>query len=233
MSPKQRSPPSPMPRLASPDFLLQELFGLPFLVRCPPRRSTRYLWRLVVQQASRFVAGSSGSRGFKAGSRDRMAKAAAGARWVVIHCIASPTLRWAIELWKSGSSRLSGSLEALHKLLRCICNPHTTLYRGGTFTQRGQSCESTPHGACGSWCFRVRAEVVCQDCDLVLQGAVEVFRTSDGETPRSWHLLRVQALHRMDLRLGTGIALETAVLLQNCSRAVVVVAVGSSSSSNI
>lgn len=63
---------------------MQELFGLPFLVRCPPARSTRFLWRLVVQQASRYVAGSSGGRSAKAGTKDRMAKAAAGAGYVSI-----------------------------------------------------------------------------------------------------------------------------------------------------
>ena len=65
--------------------VLQDLFGLPFLVRCPPERSTRYLWRLVVQQASRFVAGSSGGRSLRTGTKDRMAKAAAVARWVLCY----------------------------------------------------------------------------------------------------------------------------------------------------
>ncbi|CAM9124714.1 unnamed protein product [Ectocarpus sp. 4 AP-2014] len=58
----------------------KDLFGLPFLVRCPPARSTRYLWRLVVQQASRFVAGSSGGRSFKAGGKDRIARSSTGSR---------------------------------------------------------------------------------------------------------------------------------------------------------
>ncbi|CAM9950630.1 unnamed protein product [Ectocarpus sp. 12 AP-2014] len=58
----------------------KDLFGLPFLVRCPPARSTRYLWRLVVQQASRFVAGSSGGRSFKTGGKDRIAWASSGSR---------------------------------------------------------------------------------------------------------------------------------------------------------
>lgn len=72
----------------------QALFGLPFLVRCPPARSTRYLWRLVVQQASRFVAGSSGGRSSKAGAKDRMSKAAAGSRYVCPRSFLSCSVRW-------------------------------------------------------------------------------------------------------------------------------------------
>ncbi|CAM9666998.1 unnamed protein product [Phaeothamnion confervicola] len=35
----------------------KELFGLPLYVHCDGARSTRYLWRLVVQQAARFIRG--------------------------------------------------------------------------------------------------------------------------------------------------------------------------------